>query len=120
MILVDTSVWIDHLRRGNARLVDALEAEAVLCHPFVIGELACGSLKQRAEFLDLLNQLPQAQQASHAEAKTVIDARRLFGRGLGFTDVHLLASAMLDGATLFTLDQRLAHAARAVGVAAQA
>ena len=120
MILVDTSVWIDHLRRGNAPLVAALEAGNVLCHPFVIGELACGSLKHRAEVLGLLNELPQASLASHAEAMALIDARRLMGRGLGFVDVHLLASAIFDRATLLTLDKQLAQTALALGVGVNA
>ena len=120
MILVDTSIWIDHFRRGNAHLVDALEAGDVLCHPFVIGELACLSLKQRAEVLALLNELPQASLASHAEAMALIDARRLMGRGLGFVDVHLLASAIFDRATLLTLDKQLAQTALAVGVGVNA
>lgn len=116
MILVDTSVWIDHLRRGNARLLVALEAGEVMCHPFVIGELACGSLKHRAVFLSLLQALPQARQASHAETMSMIDARRLMGRGLGYVDVHFLASAILENARLFTLDARLARTALAAGV----
>ena len=109
MILADTSVWIDHLRRGNAHLTETLGAGDVLCHPFVSGELACGSLKRRAVILALLDELPQATMA-------MIGARNLMGRGLGFIDMHLLASAMLDGAILFTLDKRLAHTARALGV----
>lgn len=116
MILVDTSVWIDHLRRRNSRLVDALGAGDVACHPFVVGELACGSLRSRTEILRLLHELPQASVATDSEVLAMIETRRLMGRGLGLIDVHLLASAMLDGAALFTLDKRLAQAALAVGV----
>lgn len=116
MILADTSVWIDHLRRGNAHLTETLGAGDVLCHPFVSGELACGSLKRRAVILALLDELPQATMAGHAEVLAMIGARNLMGRGMGFIDMHLLASAMLDGAILFTLDKRLAHTARALGV----
>ncbi len=108
MILVDTSVWIDHLRRGNTRLTEALEAGEVLGHPFVIGELACGTLKHRERILALLDELPQASLASHEEVLKVVETHRLAGRGLGLIDVHLLASALLEGAELFTLDKRLA------------
>jgi len=111
VILVDTSVWIDHLRRSNPRLTQALEAGDVFGHPFVVGELACGTLKQRERILSLLGELPQARIASHAEVLALIDARRLSGRGLGLIDVHLLASALIEGAELFTLDKRLAEAA---------
>lgn len=111
MILVDTSVWIDHLRHSNARLMEALEAGEVLGHPFIVGELACGTLKQRDRILALLGELPQARMASHAEVLTLIDTRRLWGRGLGLIDMHLMASALIEGAELFTLDKRLAEEA---------
>ena len=116
MILADTSVWVDHLRRGNARLVETLEASVVLCHPFVIGELACGTLRNRASVLALLGELPQATVAGHDEVLTLLQARRLMGRGLGYVDVCLLAAALLDGATLWTRDKRLAQAAKTIGV----
>ncbi|MFA6955903.1 MAG: type II toxin-antitoxin system VapC family toxin [Thermoanaerobaculia bacterium] len=115
MILADTSVWIDHFRRGNAALVEALEREDVLVHPFVIGELACGELKKRREILELLASLPSAIVASDEEALQFIEQRRLMGKGIGYIDVHLLASAALtEGARLWTLDKRLAPFARAV------
>jgi predicted nucleic acid-binding protein len=109
VILVDTSVWIDHFRRGNRALVEALEREDVLTHPFVIGEIACGELKRRREILELLAALPSAIVASDDEAMGLIERRRLMGKGLGYVDVHLLASAALThGARLWTLDKRLA------------
>lgn len=111
MILADTSVWIDHFRRGNARLAEQLEAGGVLCHPFVIGELACGMLKSRHEVLTLLGELPQARVLTDAEALAFIEHHRLAGRGLGLIDVHLLGSSRLEGAELFTLDRRLAQVA---------
>ena len=114
MILVDTSVWVDHLRRGNAALAALLREEQVLGHPFVAGELACGRLRRRAEVLELLTRLPAAQLATHAEALAFLEARRLTGRGLGWVDVHLLASASLSGQPLWTLDRSLAAAAAAI------
>ena len=107
MILVDTSVWIDHLRQGESELVTALEREQVLVHPFVIGELACGNLKNRGEVLALLQKLPEATVASETEVLKFIERRNLMGRGIGYLDVHLLASAALTKARLWTRDRRL-------------
>jgi predicted nucleic acid-binding protein len=119
MILVDTSVWIDHLRQGEPGLVRALEAEQVLVHPFVVGELACGNLKSRAELLRWLRALPQAPLATDSEALAFIDGRALMGRGIGYLDVHLLAAVALAGdATLWTRDKRLAAVAQELGLAA--
>lgn len=118
MILVDTSVWIDHLRQADRGLVQALEAGQVLVHPFVVGELACGGLANRVEVLKLLQTLPQAQVATHEEALGFIERRRLMGRGIGYVDVHLLASVALDGAaTLRTRDRRLAAVAADLALA---
>jgi predicted nucleic acid-binding protein len=111
VILVDTSVWIDHLRKPEPRLIAALEAGQALTHPFV-GELACGNLKNRVELLSLLLDLPRAPVATEAEALDFIDRRELMGRGIGYLDVHLLASAALAGtARLWTRDKRLAAVA---------
>lgn len=117
MILVDTSVWVNHLRRGSERLATLLEEGRVLCHPFVIGELACGSLRNRAEILRLLAELGQARTASHDETMTLVDELRLAGSGIGWIDAHLLASARLSGCGLWTADKALKRAAEAVGVA---
>jgi len=112
MILVDTSVWIEHLRKGVPALTAALERGAVLTHPFVLGELACGNLQNRGEVLRLLGDLPEAPVATDPEALAFIEQRALMGRGIGYIDVHLLASAVLDGvAQLWTRDQRLAAVA---------
>jgi len=112
MILVDTSVWVEHLRRGTAALATALEGGEVLTHPFVVGELACGNLKNRGEVLGLLGELPSAPVVTHAEALAFIERRALVGRGIGYIDVHLLASALLAGtARLWTRDRRLAAVA---------
>ncbi|HEX5960576.1 MAG TPA: type II toxin-antitoxin system VapC family toxin [Rhodanobacteraceae bacterium] len=108
MILVDTSVWVDHLRRSDAGLVRLLESSLVLRHPFVIGELACGRLHERTVVLDALSNLPVAPVASQEEALTFLDLHDLASRGIGWVDVHLLASAALAGdARLWTRDKRL-------------
>jgi predicted nucleic acid-binding protein len=110
-VLVDTSVWIDHLRRGNARLRGHLEAGEVASHPFVVGELACGNLKAREELLSLMAALPQVPMVEHEEVLAFVEQNRLMGRGLGWIDVHLLASALLAGTSLWTLDKGLGSAA---------
>jgi predicted nucleic acid-binding protein len=117
MILVDTSVWVQHLRAGSSRLKSLLLEEQVLCHPFVIGELACGSIARRDEVLRLLAALPQAREATHEEALVLLERERLHGSGLGWIDTHLLASARLSRAPLWTLDGKLARAAGALGIA---
>jgi len=116
MVLVDTSVWIAHLREGDAALQSLLLAGDVVCHPFVVGELACGNLANRREILGLLQELPQAKVAEHNELLHVIEARHLMGHGIGFVDVHLLASALLDGFPVWTRDRRFGAAARQIGV----
>jgi predicted nucleic acid-binding protein len=114
--LVDTSVWIEHLRRGEATLAGLLSSAMVMSHPFVIGELAMGSLKNRREILGLLDNLPVAPVASHDEVLTLVERYRLAGLGLGWIDAHLLASARLASTRLWTFDRRLAESARALGV----
>lgn len=111
-MLVDTSVWIDHLRRGNRSLAERLETAEVWCHPFVIGELACGDLSDRREVLSLLTALPQVAEADHEEVLTFVELNRLAGSGIGWVDAHLLASARLAGVPIWTLDKPLAAAAR--------
>lgn len=109
MILVDTSVWVDHLRSRESNLAAALDSGQVLMHPFVLGELACGNLKNRGEVLTLLGRLPQAPTATDAEALGFIERRALMDRGIGYIDVHLLASVVLSGtARLWTWDKHLA------------
>jgi hypothetical protein len=113
VILVDTSVWIGHLRRADAHLAEILEQGEVQSHPLVIGELACGNLPRRKEMLALMSRLPMAPVASDTEALGFIEVNRLMGRGIGYIDVHLLASSMLvAGTRLWTDDARLAGAAR--------
>ena len=108
MILVDTSVWIEHFRNGSVELERLLGEAQVLAHPFVIGELACGNLGARTRILDLLGQLPEAPLASQGEVLHYIGQHSLMGRGIGFIDAHLLAATALAGdATLWTRDRRL-------------
>ncbi len=111
MVLIDTSVWVAHLRQGNIGLQELLTEGRVLSHPFIVGELVCGNLQRRAEILTNLAALPQAVLASHGEVLQFIETNRLMGRGLGYVDVHLLASARLSGAFLWTLDKKLQEAA---------
>ena len=118
MILVDTSVWIDHLRRGDQDLKSLLNEGVVLCHPFVIGELACGNLKNRAEIRSLLAALPAAPVASHEEGLHLVADRNLAGKGLGWIDVHLLASALLSKCRLWTKDKALGAAAGSLKIGA--
>ena len=117
MILVDTSVWVDHLRRGDAQLVDLLERSAVVIHPFVVGKIACGSLSDRALILELLQQLPMAIVAESDEVLGYIERHNLHGKGIGYIDVHLLASAAIGGTKLWTRDKRLRAVARELGCA---
>lgn len=116
MTLVDTSVWVGHFRRGQPALVRLLEGDAVECHPFVIGELACGNLKNRAEILQLLRHLPQTTIAEHEDVLAMVERCGLMGAGIGWIDVHLLASAMISKTDLWTLDRRLRAVARKLGV----
>lgn len=111
-MLVDTSVWIDHFRHRQHPLAEHLQAMQVWTHPFVIGELACGNLARREEVLIALEALPQAPLVDHAEVHAFIRAHRLHGRGLGWVDMHLLASARLAGLHFWTQDKRLAAVAR--------
>lgn len=116
MILVDTSVWIDHFRRGDRQLAAVLEAGEVVCHPFVIGELACGSLARRHTILELLRALPRTGHAEHDEILAFIDERRLHGGGIGLIDVHLLWGSVKEAHALWTRDARLRRIATRLGV----
>lgn len=117
MVLVDTSVWVAHLRQGAIGLETLLHEGRVVCHPFVVGELACGNLQNRSEILSLLQALPQAIRAQHEEVIQFIENFRLMGKGLGYIDMHLLASARLTGVPIWTLDQRLHEVALKLGLA---
>lgn len=107
MVLVDTSVWISHLREGNGELAALLNDGEVLCHPFIVGEIACGNLKNRTTVLSLLEALPMALVGEHKEVLAFVENNDLMGKGLGYVDVHLIVSAALTGLSLWTFDRRL-------------
>lgn len=117
MILIDTSIWIDHFRVGNTHLSTLLDQQQVLIHPMIIGELACGNLKNRTEILSLLQNLPTTQEASNTEVLYFIEQNKLMGRGVGFIDFHLLSSVALTQQTsLWTGDKRLQKVAQAINL----
>jgi predicted nucleic acid-binding protein len=116
MILADTSVWIDHLRTGNHKFVDVLRDGGVLCHPFIIGELACGNLKNRNKILELLGSLPSVKIAEHDEVLRFISIHKLHGRRIGWIDSHLLASTFLTKCKIWTLDRPLLKVARVLNI----
>ena len=116
MVLLDSSVWIDHLRKADSAVSTLLEEHEVLCHPFVIGELACGSLARRPLVVSTLSKLPRVTVAEHHEVLSYIDTHKLFSLGLSFIDIHLLASCTLSFTTIWTRDRRLNEAALALGL----
>ncbi len=116
MVLVDTSVWIQHLRTGEPKLVELLENAEVFAHPLIVGELSCGSIKNRSLVLASLRELPAATLATHQETLQFIESRKLWSKGIGWIDAHLLASALMTHCPLWTLDERLKRAARDIGV----
>ncbi|HEY1426739.1 MAG TPA: type II toxin-antitoxin system VapC family toxin [Caulobacteraceae bacterium] len=117
MILADTSVWVDHVRRRNPDLTDLLDAGEILTHSFVIAEVAMGNLPRRPTFLEAMDKLRRAATASDREAISLMERERLYGLGIGFVDLHLLASTRLTpSATLWTRDRRLREIARRLGV----
>ncbi|MCA9473681.1 MAG: type II toxin-antitoxin system VapC family toxin [Nitrospirales bacterium] len=111
MTLVDTSIWVNHLRTGNPRLESLLQDTRVLIHPWIIGELACGEIKNREEILALLQALPETQIPEHHEVLHLLETHKLYGMGLGWVDMNLLAAAQLTGCTLWTADIPLQKAA---------
>lgn len=111
MVLVDTSIWVTHLRQGNRQLEKMLMDAEVVSHPFIIGELACGNLNNRDEILSLLQSLPMTPTIEFDEFLFFINQNHLMGKGVGFVDIHLLASAQLSGIPLWTADKRLKSAA---------
>jgi predicted nucleic acid-binding protein len=118
VILIDTSVWVDHLAKGIPALAEMLDRSEVLTHPFVIGELACGNLKNREGVLRLLTALPSVITATDDETLLFIERQQLMGKGIGYIDAHLLASATLTAGTrLWTRDRRLAVVATELGCA---
>jgi len=120
MVLVDTSVWVEHFRKGNAHLRKLLNDGEVVCHPFIIGELACGRLQNRSEILDLLEALTVVEVAEHEEALHLVAKHELQFSELGWIDIHLLSSALLNRCNLFTLDKKLRSAAKILRIKTQA
>ncbi len=104
MVLVDTSVWVSHLRDGNIELEYLLNNGNVLCHPLIVGELACGNLKDRAVILSFLQLLPMSIEAEHEEVLSFVEKNRLMGKGIGYVDAQLVASALLTSVPIWTLD----------------
>lgn len=117
MILVDTSVWVDHLRYGDSDLARLLQGGVAACHPFVIGELACGIIPNRDAVLALLSALPALTKAEDEEVLAFVDRHSLMGKGLGLVGIHLLASCMLENVPLWTRDKALAQTASSLGLA---
>ena len=117
MVVVDTSTWIQHFRKKDKALVDLLEHSRAVTHPFIIGELACGSLKNRHSTLELFALLPQGQLASHDEVLNVVESHGLFAGCIGWVDAHILASCLLDGFSLYTKDKPLQRAAKICHIA---
>ena len=111
MVLADTSVWVNHLRKGNSRLSALLHETGVVCHPCIVGELACGNIKNRKEVLELIQSLPIIPVITQDEFLHFVDSHKLMGLGLGFVDVHLLASSRLAGIPIWTGDKSLQNAA---------
>lgn len=118
-VLVDTNLWIKHFRQGNELLNSLLEENEVLCHPVVIGELSMGNLPQRSQTLWDFEQLPQPKMASWRESRHLVESRHLYARGLQWNDIILLATCIVSDVPLWTLDSRLADAARDAGVSYQ-
>jgi predicted nucleic acid-binding protein len=116
MVLVDTSVWVSHLRDGNTEMATLLNNGTVLCHPLIVGELACGNLKDRAVILSFLQLLPMSIEAEHEEVLSFVENSRLMGRGIGYVDAQLVASALLTGVPIWTLDKKLIQVAEGLHI----
>ena len=115
-VLVDTSVWIKHLRESDKNLVRLLEQGLVVCHPFIIGELACGGIKNRHEIFNLLNDLPSSDVLDHHDIMEFIEHRKIMNKGIGYVDVHLLGSALVSESPLWTFDKALRKIANQLSI----
>jgi predicted nucleic acid-binding protein len=116
MVLVDTSVWIDHLRNNNAQLVQLLNKNKVFCHQMVIGELACGNIKNRLEILNLLQFLPHTTNVEHKDVMLFIEKNKLMGLGLGYIDIQILISSIETNIPLWTHDKRLLKCSKSFNI----
>ncbi|MCF6148934.1 MAG: type II toxin-antitoxin system VapC family toxin [Candidatus Kuenenia sp.] len=119
MVLVDTSIWVVHLRNGNIGLETLLNEGNVVCHPFIVGELACGNLKNRVEILSLLQTLPMAIHGEHEEIMRFIEDHTFMGKGLGYIDIHLIVSAIITNIPLWTADKKLNEISLKLGIGYQ-
>jgi predicted nucleic acid-binding protein len=108
LVLADTSIWVTHFRKSENHLIQLLELGFVACHPFIIGELACGSIKNRHEIIQLLEALPNVPVLEHQEVMSFIESRKIMSKGIGYVDTHLLGSSILAGIPIWTLDKSLA------------
>ena len=115
-ILVDTSVWVKHLREGDKNLIRLLEQGLVACHPFIIGELACGGINNRDEIINLLNELPSTDILDHYDIMEFIEYRNIMNNGIGYIDVHLLGSALVSETPLWTFDKALRKIANQLSI----
>ena len=115
-VLVDTSVWIKHLREGDKNLIQLLEQGLVACHPFIIGELACGGIKNRHEIISLLNDLPSTDVLDHYEIMEFIEYRQIMNKGIGYVDAHLVGSALVSETPLWTFDKALRKIAHQLSI----
>ncbi len=116
MVLVDTSVWVEHFRSGNIGLENLLNDGDVACHQFITGELACGNISNRAEILSLLQALPMTDHAEHEDVMQFIENYKLMGKGLGYVDMHLIASAILSKVPIWTFDKKLQNVSSILGL----
>jgi predicted nucleic acid-binding protein len=115
-VLADTSIWITHFREGRKHFIELLEQSLIACHPYIIGELACGNLKNRTEIIKLLEALPTVNVLEHNEVMDFIERRELMGIGIGYVDVHLLGSSLLSDVQIWTFDTSLIKAATALNI----
>lgn len=116
LVLADTSIWVKHFREGQKHFYSLLDEGLIACHPFIIGELACGNLKNRSEILPLLEALPKVDVLEHNEVMAFIESRKLMGIGIGYIDTHLLGSSLLSNIPLWTFDKSLVKAAMSLGI----
>lgn len=116
LILADTSVWVKHFREGQTHLISLLEQGSISCHPFIIGELACGSLKNRTEIINLLEALPKVKVLEHIEVMEFIESQKLMSLGIGYIDTHLLGSSLLSDYSLWTFEKSLEKTAKLLNI----
>ncbi len=116
LILTDTSVWIKHFREGQTHLISLLEQGLIACHPYIVGELACGSLKNRSEIISLLEALPEVKLLEHTEVREFIETQKLMSLGIGYVDTHLLGTSLLSDTPLWTFDKSLVKAAKSLNI----